>query len=350
MTQSPYTLALQPGRHPRTYDPIIVLLNDRITGTPGQAHDRALAILALALGINPETRGLPHLSTLTHLSTEHLLIHPWRYPVGSWMATTRGLWSQPTDATVTTTNGVYGIACGAQAWQKAEEFRLPIKHQYDLRCIERDWNSPWWDSIALGLVLGALDVRLPMAFLPTQGEQPMIARDWMYAIVGSAARVLHPWLGNPRIPTRGYDSRAFPLKASVQRALDTLPDLICPIDGFTTTIHAHFKTNSPINSLGTMGIVRPNAPYAPTAWEKGPNWDKALARFDAHILDAGRAIAAQLPDRFDRSPTDILERTATGTGHARLAQIYPLKQPDAVLAQRLPAYKRGRKPRQQDTP
>jgi len=340
-----YTMALQARARPQPDDPVLVFFPQRCTHP--HIADVALGLLAILMVKNGITRGLPPLSDIAGAATTHHWIGGHILPVGAWVLATRAS-CPPIDETVTTLSGAFGVSTARHAWPTAEAFVLP-RHTYTSPQRHRtSWTSPWWDSVGVGLLLGAIEARLPLAFTAESAKETL-SKDWMYALIGSAARVLHPWLGNPNLPRQGYGSRAFPVRASKARALQDMPSLLAHTSHAAAAGRFTLREGW-ITTLSELGILVPDAPYAPTAWVKGPHWERAIAKFPPALLAAGREAGNAIPGRISEiSPADILDRCLDGTtGHARLAQMAAIAMPDRVLTTLLPDLARG--PRRKTAP
>lgn len=254
-------------------------------------------------------------------------------------------WEGEVDAVISPKHGKFGLCTPLGTWENLDDFSAPDGTSSNFCQTHTQWVDPLWDSVAFGVLLGAIDARLPMAFDTAPGKA-QISSLWMYAVAASANRTLHPWLGDTSIPTRGHGSRPFPLTSNAKRATEegTYALLGYPkgTDGYRS-----FKTPF-VNALFTIGALAPNAPYAATAWVKGPHWERTLARFPHAIIEAGRAIGPTIPtDACGLTEAEIVAGKPAAQGltrHQHLAFTAMMRQPDATLKRLLPTYARGRKP------
>lgn len=333
-----FALAHQTRTRPHPSDRVLVLFPHRVEGPQADPIQQALGLCAAFEGLRIFGDSYPSWNRL-----DHLYAHPWLFPKGSYALMSREEWGGTIDATTRPLNGRYGFVTPVGTWERIEAFAAPQGIARNWADQHSSWKDPQWDSIAVGVLLGAIEAKMPLAFSETAYESSVV-QPWMYALTAATLRSLRPWLNDPSIPTRGYGSRPFPLTASAKRAATDGSYALLGYPKGSPGYRSH--NHSFVDKLYTLGVVVPNAPYGANAWVKGPRWEAAVARFPQEVVDAGRTLGAWLPNAIKDIPIEsMVEGVIDGTNltrHQHLAMSALLRKPALDLKVLLPAYARGR--------
>jgi hypothetical protein len=316
---------------------VLAVVPQRFVGTPTDPLTLALSLLA---ALPPTRWGSPTLTVpvLADRIKTPVFLPMGVLPIGSWAAFSQTEWTGHIDAAITfDTQPLRLLFPRPETWDSQNTFFLPR-----LSCAPLGqstaavaWDDPLWDSTAVGFLLGGLQHALPLAF-SSSSVGATLTSPLLRLLLVTAGRAYKPWLGNPLLPRKGYGARPFPLTASVEKSLNGLS---LALQDTPQNDHRGF-----LNDLVRMRILIPNAPYAPTAWVQGPNWQSALDRFPAALIEAGAAVAASLPTPLPALPDTVLyDHLFEGSAHDVMAQAALVTNP-VLLAQSLfPAFARGRR-------
>lgn len=287
---------------------LVLLFPDRVHAPTLDAHRKAVA-LAAATGHGGTFR-----SANLREGSGRAVVTPYAFfPCGSWMVLPTTHWDGWAEtALVFDQDTLEGVADGPIA---RSSFFLPDLCTTQLHPLLAK-PSLWRDSAPAAVVVGALDALGSVPF----GEASFAARvnpSWLYGLLVVCARNLHPWLGDKRIPIRGYDARPFPQQTTQDRAERALLAWFASPD--TDAVEAPGnKAHGFVQHLVRAKLLVPDAPYAPKAWTLGQGWDAFRDGFPPALVEAGRRCAPFLSAFDDRSMEDLDFGMPDGlTAHAR---------------------------------
>lgn len=161
-----------------------------------------------------------------------------------------------------------------------------------LKNLQKDKNT---DLTFLSVLVGLLDQLLPMDF-PTQSSYAHINTPTILSAARGCLIALKPWAEQRDFPSRGHDSRPFPLKASVERAYTDVFKMIYPTFYGSNRQHS-LGLNWFLQNFVQSHILAPNKPFNATAWIKGEQFETFKNDLPQDLIELGQSLSSNLPQK-----------------------------------------------------
>jgi hypothetical protein len=316
---------------------LVLLFPDRIDA-PGL--DATAKAVALAAACSRRTTSGPtfDVAGLRDRSGARLHTPTVCFRAGSWMALPTSLWEGACDTSLVLHDGwVDGLPGGVRP-SHADFFLPELVASHTAPRLERP--ELWADSAPAIVALGVLDALGTVPFEEVSFDA-RVNPSWLTGLMVSCAQTLAPWLGDRSIPLRGYSSRPFPMKGTVDATERALIDWFASPETDAPEVTTTFWNRGQgfVQHLVRAGLLVPNAVHTPTAWVLGAGWSAFVQRFPQDLLDAGRACASIVPAFGGWSAEEVLgEPSEDATAHQRAARLAPFMRLEHTLSQ-LPTHR-----------